>query len=105
MSFVNSGCTYDHNGCRVRYFWRVSNLAELCWKNTQGYSHSAHLTAFDHKGPSKEEMDGTSFVLTLAGYVATPICLVQAALVLLREADKLPSELPSHLVYPSFDHY
>ena len=37
------------------------------------------------------------------GYVATPICLVQtaAALVLLREADKLPSELPSHLVYPS----
>lgn len=26
------------------------------------------------------------------GYVATPICMVQAALVLLREADKLPSE-------------
>ncbi|XP_046635141.1 saccharopine dehydrogenase-like oxidoreductase [Daphnia pulicaria] len=80
--------------------------------------------AFDHKGPTKKEMDGTSFVLTLAGkgwseklaeptdvnksrpekelvvqvsgpepgYVATPICLVQAALVLLREADKLPSE-------------
>jgi hypothetical protein len=79
---------------------------------------------FDHKGPTKKEMDGTSFVLTLAGkgwseklaeptdtqknrpekelvvqvsgpelgYVATPICMVQAALVLLREADKLPSE-------------
>ena len=26
------------------------------------------------------------------GYVATPICMVQAALVLLREADKLPKE-------------
>lgn len=79
---------------------------------------------FDHKGPTKEEIDGTSFVLTLVGkgwneklteptdaysnkpekelvvrvsgpelgYVTTPICMIQAALVLLREADKLPSE-------------
>lgn len=99
----------------------------------QQYPRVFSFGAFDHKGPSKEEMDGTSFVLTLAGkgwnekliepvdthtnapekelvvqvsvpelgYVATPICMVQAALVLLREADKLPLELPSHLVYPS----
>lgn len=77
---------------------------------------------FDHDGPSKEDMDATSFVLTLAGkgwseklaepldsyansqekelvvqvsgpepgYVATPICMVQAALVLIRDTDKLP---------------
>jgi len=77
---------------------------------------------FDHKGPSKEQMDETSFSLTLAGkgwedkmseptdvyvddptkqmvarvsgpepgYVATPIFMVQSALVVLREAGKLP---------------
>jgi hypothetical protein len=27
-----------------------------------------------------------------AGYVATPICMVQAALVLLRDTDKLPAK-------------
>lgn len=79
---------------------------------------------FGHDGPTKEEMDSTSFVLTLvgkgwsekltepmdahtnhpekelvvrvsgpeAGYVATPICMVQAALVLLRDTDKLPAK-------------
>ena len=79
---------------------------------------------FDHDGPTKEEMNATSFVLTLAGkgwseklteptdahssnpdkelvvrvsgpepgYIATPICMVQAALVLLRDADKLPAK-------------
>jgi hypothetical protein len=79
---------------------------------------------FGHDGPTKEEMDATSFVLTLAGkgwseklteptdahtsdpdkelvvrvsgpepgYVATPICMVQAALVLLRDADELPAK-------------
>ena len=79
---------------------------------------------FDHDGPTKAEMDVTSFAITLAGkgwseklaeptdshskdpenkivvkvsgpepgYVATPICMVQAALVMLREADKLPTE-------------
>ena len=78
--------------------------------------------AFSHEGPSKEDMDVTSFVITLAGkgwsekfadptdvhkhvpekelivqvsgpefgYVATPICMVQSALVILRETDKLP---------------
>ena len=77
---------------------------------------------FDHQGPSIEEMDATSFSLTLAGkgweeklteptdiymdqpnkelivcvsgpepgYVATPIFMVQCALVVLREAEKLP---------------
>lgn len=79
---------------------------------------------FDHDGPTKEELDETSFVLTLAGkgwdeklaepsdtyskdpekelvvrvsgpepgYVATPIFMVQAALVLLCETDKLPAK-------------
>ncbi|KAI9565541.1 hypothetical protein GHT06_009333 [Daphnia sinensis] len=88
------------------------------------YPKAFSFGTFDHEGPTKEEMDGTSFVLTLVGkgwneklaeptdaysnkpekelivqvsgpelgYVATPICMIQAALVLLREADKLPSE-------------
>lgn len=78
--------------------------------------------SFDHEGPSKEEMENTSFSITLAGkgweeilteptdehkeppkkklitrvsgpepgYVATPICMVQAALVVIQEAEKLP---------------
>jgi len=77
---------------------------------------------FDHDGPTKEQMEDTSFTLTLAGkgweeklsepsdvfvdeptkelivrvsgpepgYVATPIFMVQSALVVLREAEKLP---------------
>lgn len=80
--------------------------------------------SFDHEGPTKEEMENTSFSITLAGkgweekvaeptdehkepprkelvakvsgpepgYVATPICMVQAALVVIRETNKLPPE-------------
>lgn len=82
---------------------------------------------FDHDGPTKEDMDATSFVLTLVGkgwnetlseptdshsqqpekelvvqvtgpepgYVATPIFMVQSAMVILREDDKLPQQYVS----------
>ncbi len=33
------------------------------------------------------------------GYVATPICMVQAALVILRDADKLPAEYAYKLYF------
>ena len=77
---------------------------------------------FDHDGPTKEEMQATSFAMTFAGrgwteklaeptdnhskppnkemvvcvsgpepgYITTPICMVQAAVVILLDADKLP---------------
>lgn len=89
---------------------------------TSQYPKIFSLGVFDHDGPTKEEMDKTSFSITLVGrgwseklaeptdvhttapekelvvrvsgpepgYVATPICMVQAALVIIRDTDKLP---------------
>ena len=92
----------------------------------------------NRQGPTKEEMDRSSFAMTLVGrgwsrakmesvdqqtgvqamnrvpldkelvvrvsgpeaaYVATPICMVQSALVILREADKLPKELVNESLF------
>jgi len=91
-------------------------------KLLENYPKIFSFGVFDHEGPSRQQMDGTSFTLTLAGkgweeklseptdvyvndptkeltvrvsgpepgYVATPIFMVQSALVVLREAEKLP---------------
>lgn len=96
----------------------------LNFKPHSQYPKIFSFGVFDHDGPTKEDMDATSFVLTLAGkgwsdklcestdshsqqpekelivqvsgpepgYVATPICMVQAAMVILREEDKLPKQ-------------
>ncbi|CAK8695990.1 unnamed protein product [Clavelina lepadiformis] len=104
-------------------------LAKSAWGRSLLLKHPKFFTGgrCSHEGPSRKQMEETSFTLTMygegysdgnpdlgrkdkpdkkmtvrisapePGYIATPICLVQAALVILKETECLP---PKGGVFP-----
>lgn len=106
----------------LMFFGSIFNLLASfqCGRNLlEKYPRLFSFGFFSHEGPTKEQMEGTSFSMTFygkgfsknqegetssvldtqivtrvcgpePGYIATPICMVQAALVILNERDAMP---------------
>jgi len=77
---------FDHEGPTIEEMKRTSFTITLAGK---GWDEKLAEPTDEYKtAPQKELVVRVSG--PEPGYIATPICVVQAALVILREADKLP---------------